>query len=372
MRFKFVFSAEWPSLPQCLALCLNIIIHSFILQSSSPGGKGDGGGWYLVNDFSHLNEFVLQSPFKMETVASVLLSVREGDFLASINLKDPYFQIPVHQSSRKLLRFLSGGTVYQFKALCFRLSTAPQVFTRVFATVSAWAHSHEIRLLRYLDDWLVLASSKMEAKKNFQDLLSLYSSLGIMINEEKSDLVLLQTANYLGMTIETGSARIFLSLARVEKFLSVAETFCAMSARPAQLRQVVLEHLASLGEAGSTQSPSNALSAVAFEGALVSRVRSSLPTGTVVPGGEGGSVLVDGAGPSSHGGSILDTCSGSAPVFGSISVGVGRTPPQLVCVRGVVGGGAVAAHQSSRNEGDVSGIAVISGDGTGSSCDHDV
>ena len=31
MRFKFVFSAEWPSLPQCLALCLNIIIHSFLL-----------------------------------------------------------------------------------------------------------------------------------------------------------------------------------------------------------------------------------------------------------------------------------------------------------------------------------------------------
>ena len=28
MRFKFVFSAEWPSLPQCLALCLNIIIPS--------------------------------------------------------------------------------------------------------------------------------------------------------------------------------------------------------------------------------------------------------------------------------------------------------------------------------------------------------
>ena len=32
MRFKFVFSAEWPSLPQCLALCLNIIIHSLLAQ----------------------------------------------------------------------------------------------------------------------------------------------------------------------------------------------------------------------------------------------------------------------------------------------------------------------------------------------------
>ena len=115
------------------------------------------GGWRPVIDLSHLNDFVQLTPFKMETVASVLLSVREGDFLASLDLKDAYFQIPIHGSSRKLLRFMSEGTVYQFKALCFGLSTAPQVFTRVFAAVSAWAHSCGIRLLRYLDDWLVLS-----------------------------------------------------------------------------------------------------------------------------------------------------------------------------------------------------------------------
>ena len=76
------------------------------------------------------------------------------------------------------MRFLSEGTVYQFKALCFGLATAPQVFTKVFAAVSAWAHSHGIRLLWYLDDWLVLASSEVEAKKNVQDLLSVCHSLG--------------------------------------------------------------------------------------------------------------------------------------------------------------------------------------------------
>ena len=197
-------------------------------------------GWRPVIDLSHLNEFVLQTPFKMETVASVLLSVREGDFIASIDLKDAYFQIPVYQSSRKLLRFLSGGTVYQFKALCFGLSTAPQVDTRVFA------HSHGIRLLRYLDDWLVLASLESEAKKNIQDLHSLCHSLGIVIYEEKSDLVPSQTANYLGVTINTGAARIFPSLAWVEKFLSVVETFCVLSVPPAQLWWVLLGHLASL------------------------------------------------------------------------------------------------------------------------------
>ena len=52
------------------------------------------GGWRPVIDLSHLNDFVQLTPFKMESVASVLLSVREGDFLASLDLKDAYFQIP--------------------------------------------------------------------------------------------------------------------------------------------------------------------------------------------------------------------------------------------------------------------------------------
>ena len=215
---------------------------SRLLQSPLPGGEGD---WRPVIDLSHLNDFVQLTPFKMETVASVLLSVREGDFLASLDLKDAYFQIPIHGSSRKLLRFMSEGTVYQFKALCFGLSTAPQVFTRVFAAVSAWAHSRGIRLLRYLDDWLVLSSSEKKAKESIRELLSLCRTLGIVINE-KSDLVPSQSAKYLGMTIDTGAGKVFPSLARVEKFLTVAERFCSMQSPPAQLWQVILSHLASL------------------------------------------------------------------------------------------------------------------------------
>ena len=57
------------------------------------------GGWRPVIDLSPLNGFVRQTPFEMEAAASVLLSVREGDFLASMDLKDAYFQIPIHRSS---------------------------------------------------------------------------------------------------------------------------------------------------------------------------------------------------------------------------------------------------------------------------------
>ena len=66
-----------------------------------------------------------------------------------------------------------------------------------------------------------------------------------------------------------------------------------------------------------------------------------------------------------------DTGSGSTPVLSRVSVGMGHTPPRPCSIPGVVGSGEVA-HQSSRNEGIVSGIAVISGVGCRSPCDRDV
>ena len=46
--------------------------------------------------------------------------------------------------------------------------------------------------------------------------------------------------------LDTGAGKVFPSLARVEKFLSVAERFCAMESPPAQLWQVILIYLALL------------------------------------------------------------------------------------------------------------------------------
>ena len=330
------------------------------------------GGWRPVIDLSHLNDFVQLTPFMMETVASVLLSVREGDFPASLDLKDAYFQIPIHGSSRKLLRFMSEGTVYQFKALCFGLSTAPQVFTRVFAAVSAWAHARGIRLLRYLDDWLVLSSSEKKAKESFRELLSLCRTLGIVINEKKSDLVPSQSAKYLGMTIDTGAGKVFPSLARVEKFLAVAERFCSMQSPPAQLWQVILGHLASLERLvphgrlrmrslqwhlKSQWSPESDPPSLPV--ALPEEVRRDLSWwmvrdhllvgvrfGTPAPDLH----LYSDASSSGWGAHLLDQ---------NVSGGVVRP-------------GEVVAHQSSRNEGPVPGSSGFSRRCSRSPCDRDV
>ena len=113
------------------------------------------GGWRPVIYLLSLSKFVLLMKFMREMVVPILASVRKGDFMISRDLKDAYFQISIHPKSCPFLHFVMDGMVYQFKVLCFGLSTVPQVF----ALVSKWVHQRGIWLLRCLNDWLTIAES---------------------------------------------------------------------------------------------------------------------------------------------------------------------------------------------------------------------
>ena len=161
------------------------------------------GAWRPVIDLSLLNLRVQQTSFKMETLQSVLLSVCAGDWMVSLNLKDAYLQVPMHPESRKFLRFMVGGKVYQFKVLCFGLSTAPQAFTRVMAPVSAILHRTGVSLRRYLDGWLIQVSSREQVLLALETVLQLCGTLGIVVNWEKSQLIPTQRMVYLGVILDS-------------------------------------------------------------------------------------------------------------------------------------------------------------------------
>ena len=107
----------------------------------------DSGSWRPIIDLSTLNTFIVSQRFHMETPQSVLRSIRQGDWMISLDLQDAYLQVPIHPESRRYLRFTMGGVPYQFRVLCFGLTTAPQVFTRLMAPISAILHRYGIRIL---------------------------------------------------------------------------------------------------------------------------------------------------------------------------------------------------------------------------------
>ena len=203
------------------------------------------GGWWPVIDLSCLNGWVELSSFHMETAQSVLQSLRQGDWMVSLDLQDAYLQVPVHPASCPYLRFCVGDTVYQFRALCFGLSLAPQVFTRVMAPVSSIIHRHGFCLRRYLDDWLVLGSTFQELVRARDFLLWLCRLLGVIVNPSKSSLVPTQTLDYLGMTLETSPLRVFPTFKRVQKF-SLLQDFFSDRLHPVSVWRSLLGMMSSM------------------------------------------------------------------------------------------------------------------------------
>ena len=199
------------------------------------------GGWRPVIDLSRLNRSVLVSRFHMETASSVLRSFRPGDWMVSLDLQDAYLQVPVHPSSRRYLRFCVRDSVLQFRALCFGLSTAPLVFTRVMAPVSAIMHRYGFRILRFLDEWLVLGSLRA---RDF--ILSLCQELGVRVNLSKSSLDPAQTLDYLGMRLLTCPLKVFPTPKRVQKLSSLLLEFVSCSQQPLSLWRQLLDVMSSL------------------------------------------------------------------------------------------------------------------------------
>ena len=87
--------------------------------------------WRPILDLSTLNTFLNTESFKMETPETIRTSLQAGEWVTAIEFKDTYFHIPIHNQSRKYMRFHVQGRSYQFKALPFGLSTAPMEFTVV-------------------------------------------------------------------------------------------------------------------------------------------------------------------------------------------------------------------------------------------------
>jgi hypothetical protein len=81
----------------------NFVITLFI-QTFSCGPKKDGYFRIILN-LKKLNEFVDNFHFKMETLMSALSLIRPNCWFSSLDIKDAYYSVKIHSSSRPFLRF---------------------------------------------------------------------------------------------------------------------------------------------------------------------------------------------------------------------------------------------------------------------------
>ncbi len=178
------------------------------------------GGLRPILDLRLLNRSIMHLKFKMLTVKQVVSQIRSEDWFVTIDLKDAYFHVSILPSHRKFLRFAFRGKAYQYWVLPFGLALSPRTFTKYVDAALAPLRLQGIRILNYIDDWLILAQSEQMAVRHRDVVLAHMKELGLRLNTKKSVLSPLQRTTYLGVVWDSTTMQACLSPSRIESILT--------------------------------------------------------------------------------------------------------------------------------------------------------
>ena len=158
--------------------------------------------------------------------------------MVKIDLKDAYFTIPIHLHHQQFLRFRVEGQCYHFTCLPLGLSCAPWMFTKVMKPLMTLLRSWGIRIIVYIDDMLVMARTREEAKQHMEVLVFLLEALGFIVNQEKSLPIPAQELEFLGLSVDSQSLQLKLPSKKIRQICKeVAQLLKRESLSAQQLSQ---------------------------------------------------------------------------------------------------------------------------------------
>lgn len=208
--------------------------------------KKDPDKWRPITNLTHLNEFLVNFPFKMETAITIQTAIQPGQWATSVDLKSAYLQVPVHPSSRKFLRFTHLGKVYQHKTLVFGLASSPRLFTEFVLVLARHLREQGILFHAYLDDWLVRGPDPETVSQHTGVVLRACQDLGMRVNWEKSMLTPKQDFEFVGVYYQLAEGLARPPVERIVKMEGLLHRLLDQGFLPAELWQSLIGIMSSM------------------------------------------------------------------------------------------------------------------------------
>ena len=155
-------------------------------------------GHRLILNLKSLNEHVEYHHFKMDTLQSAIRLMTPNCYMASVDLRDAYYSVPIHNDDQKYLRFCWIGRLFQFTCLPNGLACAPRLFTKILKPVYAMPHQRGHLNVGYIDDSYLQRENREDCQANISDTCDLFSKLGFILHPVKSVLKPVQVLTFLG------------------------------------------------------------------------------------------------------------------------------------------------------------------------------
>lgn len=166
--------------------------------------KRDSQKWRIIIDLRYVNRFQQPGKFRSESFDQVRLQIRRDDWMMKGDLKHGFHHLQMRKEHQAYLGFRIGEKWYRYTTMPMGSNNSPYIFCKILRPVIE--HIREkmgIRIVWYVDDFLILGTSKEEAENNTRKVLNLLEELGWTINREKSTLEAAQKIEFLGFQIET-------------------------------------------------------------------------------------------------------------------------------------------------------------------------
>ena len=136
------------------------------------------------------------------------------------DLTSGYHHIDIHPDYHKYLGFhweIESGTRYfQFTVLCFGISTACYIFTKVLRPLTKRWRGNGIKSVLYIDDGIGAKAGKYCAYVAGQEMFHDLSSAGFHINLSKSNFEPTQRGQWLGTIIDTQNMTFYVPPEKLE------------------------------------------------------------------------------------------------------------------------------------------------------------
>ena len=180
------------------------------------------GSYRTILNLKSLNKDCDSKHFKMESLKQALHMVRRGAYLASIDIKDAFYSVPIHIEHKKYLKFMWDGIIYQFSAMPNGYCDAMRVFTKLLKPIFSTMREDGLESVIYVDDSFLQGDDFWECLENILRTLEGLRSLGFVIHPEKSVLYPTQKLTFLGFVVDTVSMTVTLTDQKKDKVKNMA------------------------------------------------------------------------------------------------------------------------------------------------------
>lgn len=156
-------------------------------------------------DYRALNKITVKDRFPLPVIEDCLDYLSNKRYFTTLDLKDGFHQVPIHEESIHLMAFVTPMGQYGYTVMPFGLANAPPVFQRLINKVLK-PLIESGKIVVYLDDTMIATTTMHEHKEISSETSKTLAEAGLILNLKKCKFVY-KELNYLGYRVNEKGIR---------------------------------------------------------------------------------------------------------------------------------------------------------------------